>query len=175
MDSRYFIYVVGFAVSAALNPWLPLSMADWLIDILLVWIASIWGSLRELRMVAGVATVVICLGLWVAPAPYIPLWLGAINHGSAILLIWIMVHFTGRRRAAEAAEQEAAARAKILEGLLPMCAQCKSIRDADGNWDRLETYLTAHSEARLTHTYCPDCGAKFLDGLDSDPADIADR
>ena len=46
---------------------------------------------------------------------------------------------------------------KILEGLLPICASCKRIRDDDGKWQKLEKYLIEHSEADFTHTICPDC------------------
>lgn len=46
---------------------------------------------------------------------------------------------------------------KILRGLLPTCAQCKKIRDEHNHWEALETYLSEHSQARLTHGLCPDC------------------
>lgn len=46
---------------------------------------------------------------------------------------------------------------KTLQGLLPICASCKSIRDDQGYWQRIETYLHDHSEVQLTHGICPDC------------------
>lgn len=46
---------------------------------------------------------------------------------------------------------------KILSGLIPMCAWCKKIRDDQGYWQQVETYLTMHPKASLTHTICPDC------------------
>jgi PAS domain S-box-containing protein len=46
---------------------------------------------------------------------------------------------------------------KTLAGLLPICARCKSIRDDQGYWQKVETYLTQHSDAMFTHSVCPDC------------------
>jgi hypothetical protein len=56
---------------------------------------------------------------------------------------------------------EALAEVKALSGLLPICAQCKKIRDDTGYWNQLESYLTTHSQAQFTHGICPDC-AKVL-------------
>ncbi len=46
---------------------------------------------------------------------------------------------------------------KILQGLLPICAHCKKIRDDHGYWQRIEQYLEEHSEAKFSHGLCPDC------------------
>jgi PAS domain S-box-containing protein len=46
---------------------------------------------------------------------------------------------------------------KTLRGLLPMCAHCKQIRDDQGYWHRVEAYVSAHSHADFTHTFCPSC------------------
>ena len=46
---------------------------------------------------------------------------------------------------------------KTLTGLLPICSSCKSIRDDKGYWNRLETYIEAHSNARFSHTLCLSC------------------
>jgi len=44
-----------------------------------------------------------------------------------------------------------------LEGLLPICSYCKSIRDDEGNWQTLEHYIGTRSEAQFTHGICPVC------------------
>lgn len=46
---------------------------------------------------------------------------------------------------------------KTLSGLLPICACCKSIRNDQGYWNRLETYIEAHSAASFSHSICPAC------------------
>ena len=52
---------------------------------------------------------------------------------------------------------EALAHVKTLSGLLPICASCKKIRDDQGYWQQVETYISAHSDADFTHGICPDC------------------
>lgn len=46
---------------------------------------------------------------------------------------------------------------KTLRGMLPMCANCKKIRDDTGYWKEVETYIEAHSEAAISHGLCPIC------------------
>jgi hypothetical protein len=64
-----------------------------------------------------------------------------------------------REKNAELAE--ALAEVKELRGMLPICAWCKSVRDVDGLWDKLETSLSKHSHATLTHGICPPCMARM--------------
>ena len=46
---------------------------------------------------------------------------------------------------------------KILSGLLPICANCKKIRDDKGYWNQIESYILDHSDAKFTHGICPEC------------------
>lgn len=46
---------------------------------------------------------------------------------------------------------------KTLRGFIPICMRCKKIRNDEGYWGQLEAYLSAHSEARFSHGYCPEC------------------
>jgi methyl-accepting chemotaxis protein len=50
---------------------------------------------------------------------------------------------------------------KKLEGLLPICAACKDIRDDSGKWTQIETYIRDRSEADFTHSICPGCAKKL--------------
>ena len=52
-------------------------------------------------------------------------------------------------------------RVKTLNGLLPICASCKKIRDDKGYWNQIESYLKKHSEAEFSHSMCPECSDKF--------------
>jgi len=51
-------------------------------------------------------------------------------------------------------------RVKVLSGLLPVCAWCKSVRNDQGYWQRIEEYLVEHTDARLTHGLCPSCSGR---------------
>ncbi|MGD8268010.1 MAG: PAS domain-containing protein [Desulfobacterales bacterium] len=55
---------------------------------------------------------------------------------------------------------------KVLQGLIPICAHCKKIRNDEGFWTQLESYLVAHSEADFTHGICPDCMAQYFSEYD---------
>ena len=53
--------------------------------------------------------------------------------------------------------KEALARVKLLQGLLPICAYCKKVRDDNNYWQQVETYIGRHSEAKFSHGICPAC------------------
>jgi GAF domain-containing protein len=56
-------------------------------------------------------------------------------------------------------------RVRSLEGLIPMCASCKSVRSDEGYWARVETFITTHTSARLTHGLCPTCAEETFPGV----------
>jgi CheY-like chemotaxis protein len=56
--------------------------------------------------------------------------------------------------------QDALEKVKQLSGLLPICSFCKKIRDDDGYWNKIETYIETHSEAEFSHSMCHECAKK---------------
>ena len=65
--------------------------------------------------------------------------------------------------------ETALAEVKKLSGLLPICANCKKVRDDQGYWRQIESYISKHSEATFSHGICPDCVKKLYPDLDTDP------
>jgi len=59
--------------------------------------------------------------------------------------------------------EEALHKVKLLQGLIPICAWCKKVRGDRNYWQQVEQYVSEHSEARFTHSICPDCRAKYAD------------
>ena len=53
--------------------------------------------------------------------------------------------------------KDALSNIKALSGLLPICANCKKIRDDKGYWNQVEQYIKDHSNADFTHSICPEC------------------
>lgn len=53
--------------------------------------------------------------------------------------------------------EKALAEIRTLQGIIPICAACKKIRDDRGYWNQLETYLSHHSHAEFSHGLCPEC------------------
>jgi hypothetical protein len=56
-------------------------------------------------------------------------------------------------------------RIRRLEGMLPICSFCKRIRDEEGGWHQIESYISEKSEVDFSHGICPDCAEKFYPGL----------
>ena len=53
--------------------------------------------------------------------------------------------------------EDALAKVKLLQGLLPICSYCKKIRNDQNYWQQVETYIAEHSEAQFSHSICPEC------------------
>ncbi len=56
--------------------------------------------------------------------------------------------------------QASLAKTKRLNGLLPICSHCKKIKDTNGAWQQLESYLRSHAEVEFSHTICQECCEK---------------
>lgn len=69
------------------------------------------------------------------------------------------------RKTREKELKKALAQIKTLKGFIPICASCKNIRKDDGYWQKIESYITEHSEALFTHSICPDCSKKYYKEL----------
>ena len=50
---------------------------------------------------------------------------------------------------------------------MPICSYCKRIRGDQNYWERVESYLTEHTDAKFSHGICPECYDKALAELDS--------
>jgi DNA-binding response OmpR family regulator len=62
--------------------------------------------------------------------------------------------------------KDALEKIKTLEGILPICSLCKKIRDEEGRWERIESYMSKHSDAVFSHGICPDCAKKHYPEFD---------
>jgi len=96
---------------------------------------------------------------------------GPVSRGGEEVLFSIIHDISERKTHEREREQlivkleQALAEIKTLRGILPICASCKKIRDAEGNWTILETYIRQYSEADFTHGICPDCAKQLYPGL----------
>ncbi len=89
------------------------------------------------------------------------------DEGKFIGMLGITRDITDRKRAEEERERlitekrKALSEVKILSGMLPICSACKKIRDDQGYWNQIETYIKTHSEANFTHGLCPECAKAY--------------
>lgn len=58
--------------------------------------------------------------------------------------------------------EDALARVNQLQGLLPICSYCKSIRDDNNYWHQVESYIKTHTDAKFSHGVCPGCWEKIV-------------
>ena len=78
-----------------------------------------------------------------------------------IVPIWIIIRDVTRLEKTTKQLQGALDSVETLEGLLPICANCKNIRDDDGYWHRVEIYIRNNSKAEFSHGICPTCAQKL--------------
>ncbi len=78
-------------------------------------------------------------------------------------IIGFSIDITERKQAEDALEEErrrlqhALDEVRTLRGIVPICANCKKIRDDKGFWNQVEKYVSDHTEAKFSHGICPDC------------------
>ncbi len=86
----------------------------------------------------------------------------------AVVLARINTHLTLRKlyrdlERKHAALAEALATIKTLSGIIPICAWCgNNIRDEQGVWMSVTTYLETHADVSFSHTICPTCYERLM-------------
>lgn len=63
--------------------------------------------------------------------------------------------------------RRALAEVKTLGGLIPICAGCKSVRNDQGYWEGVESYLERTTDAGFTHGYCPACEGDLREAFEA--------
>lgn len=80
---------------------------------------------------------------------------------TSIVLMLLCLIFAARRynESTEKTKklQKALTEVKTLKGIISICSYCKCIRNDEGSWSQLETYLETHSGADFSHGICPYC------------------
>jgi K+-sensing histidine kinase KdpD len=124
---------------------------------------------------AGVSVALVSVGVWFAAHllwtnPYSSLFYAAWNtalHAGWMFLVALTIarirDDLDRERRLNAALVEALNQVKVLQGLLPVCAWCRKIRNDEGYWEELETYIRKHTDAKFTHGICPTCQRRLLE------------
>ncbi len=62
--------------------------------------------------------------------------------------------------------ESALGQVKVLKGLLPICASCKKIRNDQGYWVQIESYIREHADVDFSHGLCPECRKKLYGDID---------
>ena len=94
------------------------------------------------------------------PLPWV-LPISAINTAIRMVVLAIIAVLVDR---VAVQKRELEKEVQILKGILPICSFCKRIRNKDGKWEILEKYISLHSEAKFSHSICPDCAREHYPG-----------
>jgi len=158
----YCLLIIGATFFADLQ--IPLGVACAITYILAVLIASFLQPAWAMPVVVLVCSILTIVGIFYSPQPLVvPIWKVLANRGLALFAMWIIGILLYHRNALIARREEALARLQLLEGLLPICAECKKIRDQTDTWHRLESYFSAHSSVTFTHGLCPECEKQVME------------
>ncbi len=146
-----------FAMSAAVV-WMDIVISPFIFFPIL-FVAPVGCAAWFLGRAAGLGTAVsvIAARFWVLVAyddQVMPLWAAALN-----TLIRLVLFLGFAYLVSKIADQkhDLEHRVEELEGILPICAFCKKIRDDEGKWEQLERYVTERSAAEFSHSVCAEC------------------
>jgi hypothetical protein len=184
-DRGWFLVVAGMTVLLGVIDWvtgyelqffvfyfIPIAIAGWTCR-----------SLRAYLIAILSATVWLMADLF-SYHPYAHPIYAVWNTLIRLVAFWVLALAVSRIRFLLAKErdltrdlQKTLSEVKTLTGLLPICASCKRIRNDQGYWQQLESYLSMHMEARFTHGICQECADKLLQesGLPPMPAEPVSR
>jgi len=93
------------------------------------------------------------------------------NDNGDVVFTGILLDITDRKKKEEELKElisrlnKAKEEIKTLKGIVPICSHCKMIRDDRGFWDHVEVYVSKHTDARFSHSICPDCARKHYPDL----------
>jgi hypothetical protein len=112
------------------------------------------------RILAWTSSLLIVAGYALVPSA-VPPALALVTRLAGIGAIWMMTALVFNRNALAQDRDQAIHRVQLLEGLLPICAECRKIRTDEGSWTDIEVYVSAHSKAQFTHALCNSCIRKL--------------
>jgi len=136
------------------------------IPYILVILISLWADRKELPyyMAIGGSTLTI-IGFFLSPNGG-EFWKALINRSLVIFAIWAVAILSVQRKIIYEEKEKALLEIKVLRGFLPICASCKKIRDDQGRWNQIESYISDRSEAKFSHGICPECAKTLYPEID---------
>ena len=150
-------WITGYELNFFVFYFLPVAIAAWVISrgasvFIAVLSAIVWFAADYL---SG----------HVHPSHFYAVWDIIIRLTSFLLIGWsvseIRLLLDHEHRLAEELRQ-ALSEVKALEAFLPICCQCKKIRNKEDHWQQLEVYISENAGTQFSHGYCPECAKKVM-------------
>ncbi len=177
-QSAAFIWVLGLVILSAVG-WFDYA-TGYELHVFAFYFLPVWLLSWRVGLRSGVYMSLLAAGTWFAADyasghPYSSLaiqgWNALMQFAACIMVAGIASVVRRQLRAQEKLNAElfaTMAQIKRLEGLLPICAACKQIRNERGEWEVMEKYITTRSEAQFSHSVCPNCARQlypqYVDG-----------
>lgn len=131
---------------------------------LAAWYSGRWPAVA-LAVAMPLVHVVLLVALWKQPGSMATLVATTTIRGAVIMAMALWFARLSEH------ERELHRHVQTLEGLLPICSFCKSIRNESGEWMRLEAFISERSEAQFSHGFCPSCWRTHYPELGDAPLD----
>lgn len=153
----YIDLITGYELNFFVFYFLPVSLAAWFVGL----VASLW---------LGILSSVVWFGADALSGHshslhFYAVWNTIVRLASFIAIGWSISKtrqlFDQQHKLTEDLQQSLS-EVKVLEGFLPICCECKKIRDQEGRWQQLEKYISEHSNTQFSHGYCPECAKKIM-------------
>jgi len=147
-------YVTGYELGFFLFCFLPIAVTAWKVGRISSYMISILSTM-----------------VWflsdIPSHPYSNVLFAFWNTIMRLLSFLIIAYFTSKIKSLLGkkleASQDLLRQVKTPNGLIPICASCKKIRDDKGDWQRIEEYFEERTNAQFTHGLCPECVDKLLE------------
>lgn len=72
-------------------------------------------------------------------------------------ILYLLLSLLDKSQHQQKALNDALSQVKELKELLPICSGCRRIRDESGAWQEADIYIREHTNAKVSHGFCPDC------------------
>ncbi len=145
-------YFAGPFIQFPITYLLPIALASW-------FSGMGWGLVLAVAM--PLARLIFNIFLWTIPWTYVEASINCLIRITVFSLFVVLIDRLARQQRRLTVEVD------MLSGLLPICANCKKIRNASNEWEEIEAYISKKTDAEFTHGICPECkkelyGAELL-------------
>ncbi len=150
-------WITGYDLNFFVFYFLPVSLAAWFVGrgaslSLAVLSAIVWFGADALSGHAH-------------PSHFYAVWNTIVRLASFLIIGWSVSQIRDlidRERQLAEEQRRLLSEVKVLETFLPICCQCKKIRNQEGRWQQLEVYISEHAGTQFSHGYCPECANKVM-------------
>lgn len=125
---------------------IPVALASWYSGVR-------WGV--ALGILLPICRLFFNIMLWTVPWGWIEAGFNCLIRIFVFVIFAVLIDHVAKER------RKLTREVQMLSGLLPICSNCKKIRDESNQWQPIEHYITERSAASFTHGMCPDCAEKL--------------